>query len=128
MEPMTYAQAEERMLGMAKRIRDAEAEYLTAVEDAANAEGLYRRKLGERIKELRNEGQAQDAANTIARGELFNLSIERDKAVGAVRGKLEAIENRRGERASLHKLVDWSGGIDVMERRNANNGAPYANE
>jgi chromosome segregation ATPase len=127
--PMTYAEAERRMQGMAQRMRDAERAYETASEDAANAEAIYRKSLGERFAALRESGAAVEAAMTQARGELFNLSRERDIAVGRVRKTLEALEDRRGDRASLHKLVDWSGGIDVIERRNpSSNGAPYASD
>lgn len=127
LEPMTYRQAEERMQAKAKQIREVEAAYRRAYEDAANAEGIYRKALGERVKALRNEGQSQESANTIARGELFNLCVERDKAAGKVRYELERLDDRRGERASLHKLVEWSGGVDIMERR-SNGRAPYAND
>lgn len=121
-EPMSYGDAERRMQGMAQRIRDAERAYETASEDAANAEAVYRQALGSRFKALREEGVAVEAAKIQAHGELFNLSRERDIAVGRVRKALEVLEDRRGERASLHKLVDWSGGVDVIERRNAANG------
>jgi hypothetical protein len=67
---------------------------------------------------------------TQARSELFQLSKERDIAAGRARKALEVLEDRRGERVSLHKLVDWSGGVDVIERRNAagNGRAPYGND
>jgi chromosome segregation ATPase len=129
-EPMTYAEAERRMQGMAQRIRDAERDYERAVEDAANAEAVYRKSLGERFGALRSQGNAVEASMTQARGELFNLSRERDIAVGRVRKTLEVLEDRRGDRASLHKLVDWSGGVDVIERRNprANGSTPYGSD
>lgn len=124
-EPMSYARAEERLTGMAKRIRDAEDKLGIANEDAANAEALYRKALGERFAELRRDGAAVEAAMTQARGELYNLSRERDIAAGRARKALEVLDDRRGERVSLHKLVDWSGGIDVIERRNTNGATPY---
>ena len=129
-EPMSYAECEQRMQTMAQRIRDAEKALGTASEDAANAEAVYRKSLGERFAALRSEGVAVEAAKIQAHGELFNLSRERDIAAGRVRKALEVLEDRRGERASLHKLVDWSGGVDVIERRNAagNGNAPYAHD
>lgn len=129
-EPMTYGESERRMQGMAQRIRDAERAYETASEDAANAEAIYRKSLGERFRALREDGVAVEAAKIQAHGELFNLSRERDIAVGRVRKALEVLEDRRGDRVSLHKLVDWSGGVDVIERRNAagNGNAPYAHD
>lgn len=129
-EPMSYGESERRMQGAAQRIRDAERALETASEDAANAEAIYRKNLGERFGALRAEGVAVEAAKIQAHGELFNLSRERDIAAGRVRKALEVLEDRRGERASLHKLVDWSGGVDVIERRNAagNGNAPYGND
>jgi chromosome segregation ATPase len=117
LEPMSYRESESRMQSMARRIRIAEKALAKANEDAATSEALYRKSLGERFKQLRAEGTAVEAAMTQARGELWNLSRERDIAAGRVRLRLEQLDNRRGERASLHKLVDWSGGIDVIERR-----------
>lgn len=129
-EPMTYGECERRMQDMAQRIRNAEKALDTANEDAANAEAVYRKSLGERFGTLRAEGVAVEAAKIQAHGELFKLSRERDIAAGRVRKALEVLEDRRGERVSLHKLVDWSGGVDVIERRNAagNGNAPYGND
>jgi chromosome segregation ATPase len=129
-QPMDYAEAERRMQDMAQRIRSAERDYDRAIEEAADAEAIYRKSLAERFRALREGGAAVEAAMTQARGECFNLSRERDIAVGRVRKTLEALEDRRGDRASLHKLVDWSGGIDVIERRNprVNGSAPYASD
>jgi hypothetical protein len=129
-EPMSYADAERRMGAMAQSIRAAEKALETASEDAANAEAFYRKSLGEKFGALRSEGVAVEAAKIQAHGELFQLSKERDIAAGRARKALEVLEDRRGERASLHKLVDWSGGVDVIERRNAagNGRAPYGND
>jgi chromosome segregation ATPase len=129
-EPMSYADAERRMGAMAQSIRAAEKALETASEDAANAEAVYRKNLGEKFAALRSEGAAVEAAMTQARSELFQLSKERDIAAGRARKALEVLEDRRGERVSLHKLVDWSGGVDVIERRNAagNGRAPYGND
>lgn len=119
LQPMTYRQAEERMQGKAREIRNAEKKCDEASEDAAAAEAVYRKALGEVVKGLRDKGTAVEAAQTQARSELFRLSRERDIAIGRVRLAYERLEDRRGERASLHKLVDWSAGIDVSKRRSA---------
>lgn len=127
-KPFTYGEANRALVAMTMNIRKAEKESDKANEDAATAEAIYRKALGERFKALRAEGAAVDAAMTQARGELYNLSRERDIAARGYTLALERLEDRRGERASLHKLVDWSGGIDVIERRNPNGGAPYASD
>lgn len=127
LQPMSFGEAEERLQNMARRIRAAEDDLDRANEDAANAEAIYRKALGERFGELRRDGAAVEAAMTQARGELYTLSRERDIAAGKARKAHEVLEDRRGDRASLHKLVDWSGGIDVMERRNPNGRTAYAN-
>jgi hypothetical protein len=48
-EPMSYADAERRMGAMAQSIRAAEKALETASEDAANAEAVYRKNLGEKF-------------------------------------------------------------------------------
>jgi hypothetical protein len=98
LEPMSYRESESRMQSMARRIRIAEKALAKANEDAATSEALYRKSLGERFKQLRAEGTAVEAAMTQARGELWNLSRERDIAAGRVRLRLEQLERRPNAR------------------------------
>jgi hypothetical protein len=114
--PMSYAQAEVRMTEMAKRIRAIEVEYGQAMDEAADAEALYRKSLADKYRSYRDAGKTVDESNTLARGDCWNLSRERDRAMGAARRRVEELEDRRGERVSLHRLVEWSTAIALMDK------------
>lgn len=113
-EPMTYDQAATAMREVGQRIRFVEDQYETAVSDAADAEALYRKSLGDKFEAYRTDGKGVEESMTLARRDVWNLSRERDKAQGKVRKCLEQIEDRRGERASVHRLVEWSGAQAVL--------------
>jgi outer membrane protein TolC len=113
--PMTYGQAEHRLTEMAKRIRAAEGELDRAYDDAADAESVYRRALADALDRFREEGLAVEHAQMRARAECFVLSGDRDKANGRVRRCLEVLEDRRGERESLHRLVAWSHSLAIRD-------------
>lgn len=119
-KPMTYAESATALRDSSQRIRAVEETYKRAIEDASVAEALYRRTLGEKFGEYREKGMAVEAAMTQARADCWNLSRERDLANGTVRYELERLEDRRGDRASLHKLVEWSAAVVVLEGRSPN--------
>jgi hypothetical protein len=114
-QAMTYAEAEHRLTEMAKRIRNAEAALDRAHEEAADAESVYRRALADALDRFREEGLAVEHALMRARAECFVLSGDRDKANGRVRHRLEVLEDRRGERESLHRLVAWSHSLAIRD-------------
>ena len=118
-EPMTYSNAEERLTAQAVRIRDAEKAYEEAVKSAADAEATYRRAVASKLDEHREAGLSVEHANAKARADCYVLSRERDFASGMVRKALEVLEDRRGERESLHRLVAWSHSIDIRDRNGA---------
>lgn len=115
-EPMSFAEAETRMQRKAQDIREAETELDRAIESAADAEATYRRALAGRLDEYREQGLSVEHAMTKARADCYVLSRERDSAAGKQRKAHEVLEDRRGERESLHRLVAWSHSIDI--RRN----------
>lgn len=125
-EPFTFDQAANLLREYADRIRKLETEYKTAVEDSANAEALYRKTFGERFEHHRGEGLAVEAATVAARKDTWNLERERVKAAGAVRLALEKLEDRRGERGSLNRLVEWSGALAVLSGKKRASDDPYA--
>jgi len=115
-EPMSYAQAEERLTAIALKIRDAEKDLDAKIEAAADAEAAYRRAVAGKLDEHREAGLSVEHALARARADVFLLSRERDAAQGAVRAAHEVLEDRRGERESLHRLVAWSHSIDLRSR------------
>jgi hypothetical protein len=113
--PMTYQRAEERMYALGQRIRAKETDYENAANDYADAEALYRKQLGERFGKYRGDGMAVEAAMTQARADCWNLSRERDRALAKSRKRLEELEDRRGDRVSLHRLVEWSTALELSK-------------
>jgi hypothetical protein len=108
MAEMTYDAAEEAMRRSAATIRALEDEYETAMNDYADAEALYRKSIADAFRKYRGEGQAVEASMTMAKGDCWNLSRERDRAMAKSRVVMEKLEDRRGERVSTHRLVEWS--------------------
>lgn len=87
-------------------IRALEVQYKQAGDNATAAEADYRRQLGAAYARKRDEGKAQDEANVLARAEVVAASEERDRTAHRVKHLAEVLENRRGERASLNRLID----------------------
>lgn len=113
-EPLTYDAAATAMRDAGQRIRAVEDAHKIAVSDAADAEALYRKTLGDKFEEHRSGGKGVEESLTLARRDTWNLVREREKAAGMVRYQLERLDDRRGERASVHKLVEWSGALAVL--------------
>jgi hypothetical protein len=112
--PMTYDAAAISMREAGQRIRAVEEAHKIAVSDAADAEALYRKTLGDKFEANRSDGKGVEESLMLARRDTWNLLREREKATGMVRYQLERLEDRRGERASVHKLVEWSGAMAVL--------------
>lgn len=106
--PLTYGQAIGQLQDITRQARAAEDDYRVAVELAADAENVYRHEFAVAFRRLRGEGHAVAESETLARAECAVVRRDRDVAAGGVRLALERIENRRGERASWHRIVEWS--------------------
>lgn len=113
-EPMTYEQTATLLRESGQRIRAVEEDYKHATEDAADAEALYRKSLGDAFERYRKDGKGVEESMTLARRDTFQLAKERDRAAGKARYQLERLEDRRGERASAHRLAEWSGAVAVL--------------
>lgn len=111
---MTYDQAASAMREQGQVIRAVEEVYKLKTEEAADAEALYRKALGDKFATYRADGKGVEESMTLARRDVWNLERERTQAAGRARYELERLENRRGERASLHRLVEWSGALAVL--------------
>lgn len=112
-EPMSYPEALAALDDLTAEVRELERDHHQAGENAAATEANYRRELAASYVAYRALGKAQAEADTMARGDCAKFSDERDRDRYAVTHVAELLENRRGERASLHKLVDWSAAIDA---------------
>lgn len=91
-------------------IRDLEDKLHTAGETHADAEGAYRAQYGHKLRENRTNGATVAEAEAYARAACAVLERDRIKADHDFREILERLEDRRGERASLNRLIDALGG------------------
>jgi hypothetical protein len=97
---------------LSAELRALDDAYKRQVVDAADAEAAYRYALADRIRHHRAEGRAQDEAMAYARADVTMLRRQRDVEAGMVRGLLEQLDGRRGERIALLALArrDGDGG------------------
>jgi hypothetical protein len=113
-DPLNYDAAATSMREAGQRIRSVEEAHKLAIADAADAEALYRKTIGDTFETYRTGGKGVEESLILARRDTWNLLREREKATGMVRYQLERLEDRRGERASIHRLVEWSGAMAVL--------------
>ena len=130
-DPLEYEDARQALKASAERIRAAEDAVSKQIDKAAEAEAEYRRSLARKILELRTGDPPRGAteAETLAKGSdiVTAYGQTRDIEHARIKWTFEVLEDRRGDRASLHKIVDWSmkvaptpeGGGEVFGRRPA---------
>ena len=115
-QPLDYAQAKEGARKIAERRRGATGKLETAIKEAAAAEAEYRKSLSRRIVELRDAGVAATACEAQAKGEdgIAFLLAERDVKAGMIAVQQSHISEIEGERASFHRLMEWSMKLNAM--------------
>jgi hypothetical protein len=96
---------DDRIDALSRELRDMENQYKRQVVDAADAEATYRYALADRVRHHRGEGRAQDESMTLARADVTMLRRQRDIEAGLLRGLLEQLDGRRGERIALLALA-----------------------
>lgn len=111
-QPLDYAGADALLRRARDRIKDAEEELEKRLTEKAEAERDYRKQLSEAYLRRKSEGRGSGEAELLSKGDVTELSFRRDLADGLVKAALEALENRRGDRASLHRLVEWSSKVN----------------
>jgi hypothetical protein len=109
-DPLDYEEGRSAMKAAGENVRAAERELSDQIDRKAEAEREYRRALARKLIALRADGMAATLAKDLARGdeEVLAYSHARDIAADMVKFRHEVLEDRRGDRASLHKLVDYS--------------------
>ena len=105
---LTYDKAVEAARSITAQIRRVEDEIGQAMGEHADAEGAYRAMFGNKLREHREAGATVAESEAYARAACAVLDRDRIKAEHRVRELLERLEDRRGERHSLHRLMDWS--------------------
>jgi hypothetical protein len=96
---------DDRIVALSRELRGLDETYKKQVLDAADAEAAYRYALADRIRHHRGEGRAQDEAIAYARADVTMLRRQRDVEAGLLRGLLEQLDGRRGERIALLALA-----------------------
>lgn len=115
---LTFDEARRALRAMTQAIRDAEAEYKHATETAADAEAIYRAQLGQAFRAAREAGEPVGAADTIAREQTAPHVRDRDATAGYVKVCHEVLEDRRDDRRSLWRLIEWSARREGRSREN----------
>lgn len=107
---LSYAQAVEAARNLTGTIRRLEGELRGAMGAHADAEGAFHAQYAHKLREHREAGATVEEAKAYARAACAVLDRDRIAAEHRIRETLEKLEDRRGERHSLHRLMDWSRG------------------
>lgn len=115
-DPLDYEDARQALKTSATIIRACETDIDEQIQRAANASAEYNAQLARKVITLRtNHAEGEKAmgateAELRAKGsaELSAYATAKDIEEGRVKLAFAKLENRRGDRASLHKIVDWS--------------------
>lgn len=108
-EPYDYAQAKRAVMAATRERREAERQLRVAIDEKARAEGEYRRRKAEAIVRLKREHGATVAAD-LAKGDpvVVEALERRERAVETVAAWRERLRLCSEDRASLHRLIEWS--------------------
>ena len=95
---------------IAKARRQALKNYVEQAEVLAEAAGDYERRKAIAFMRLKNSGSTVTEADATVRGqeEVVMAAIARDKEAALLKGRAEEIAGIDAERASLHRLAEWS--------------------
>ena len=104
-EPLDMDEARTALKAIARARRQAREWFQQATLNAAEKERAYRKARAREWPQVAGTAEEKkDAVND----RTADLRYERDVAVGVVKAALERLEEVDAERASLHKLVEWS--------------------
>jgi len=105
---LSYEKAVDAARSITAQIRRLEDEIAVAMTEHAEAEAGYRAQYAHKLREHREAGATVAESEAFAHAACAVLNRDRIKAEHRVRELLERLEDRRGERHSLHRLIDWS--------------------
>lgn len=111
-QPLDAHDAREALRQVAESRRQARDWYMRALANRAEKERDYR-KARASTWALSTEGTAKEREDLVNE-RTSDQRYERDIADGIVRAALERIAEVDGERASLHRLIDWSMRLDPL--------------
>lgn len=112
-QPLEIDEARTAARAMASQRRDAENTLQEFVEDAAEAESVYRRKFSESfIAATGTAGEREAKAKAASADECYR----RDVSAGMVKVQTERLRGLEGERSMLKSILDWSARLRLDER------------
>jgi hypothetical protein len=106
--PLSYEQAQRAMSKIAGQIRDAEARHREQIEKAGEALNSHKKAIHTSALRFRADGKGATESEFLAKTSVGDYEAQAFVAAQMVKAIADEMENRRGDRASLHKLVDWS--------------------
>lgn len=107
-EPLTYMEARTSLHRIAQQLRDGEEELEAAAQLKADAEAEWLKIYASSRLRRKAEGCGSGEAEALAKGDAADARQVLVLAEGRYKLALERLENRRGDRASMHKLADWA--------------------
>lgn len=115
-EPYDYAEAKRAVMSATRERREAERQLRDAIVEKANAEGDYRATLARLIPSAKAEHGATNA-EAVAKGQPEAVAAlkRRDLAVETVNVWKERLRLCSEDRASLHRLIEWSQNVDRFQ-------------
>lgn len=113
-QPLDVADARQALRDCANNRRQAREWFQRASEDAADKEREYRKARARAWLTVVGDTAKQKEDNV--RDMTADLCYERDVALGVVKAAQERLEEVDAERASVHRLVDWSIKIAAIQQ------------
>jgi hypothetical protein len=111
-EPLSYQQAQHAMSKIASQIRDAEARHREQIEKAGEALAEHKKALHSAALRFRAEGKGATESEFLAKTSVGDYEARAFVEAQMVKAVADELENRRGDRASLHRLVEWSAKVN----------------
>lgn len=107
---VSYQQAQEGLHDIAQRRRAARTELAAAHQALADTEAAYRRARAQAYGSV--QGPTAQAREAIVDAQTSGERRARDIAKGRIDVARAALDEIDGERASLHRLIEWSMRLD----------------
>lgn len=104
--PLTYDDARTAARTLAKRRHEAGDNLVEAIKDAAEKKRLHR--IARALAYVKTTDGTADLRKTRVEELASQAEYDRELAEGMVRACSERLAEVDGERASLHKLIEWS--------------------
>src|SRR3954469_15695238 len=108
LEPLQLPEARQNAQNLARARRKSVEELERAAQVRAQSEVEYHEAKAKAMARLRSEGCAITEAQELLKGEVSSALMQREMAVNAVMILQEKLASIDAERATLHRLMEWS--------------------